>query len=82
MMEEHHYKTVLLEIKNWKLLKKTDPDWDGSEHYDSMLYHKCSASRGGGYNMRNGVGKQVCYGCDEIPPDEIWALWLLHNEWM
>ena len=76
-IELKHYNEVLLEVGVWKLLKKTSPDWEGVDHYDSMMYHECPGE--GGFDMRNGSGKQVCHGCDSVPPDEIWALWYLHN---
>ena len=80
MTDIERYGEVLVEVGKWKLLKKTvdDPGPSGRDsHYKSMMWHKCTGT--GGYDMRNGAGKQTCYGCKEHVPDEIWGLWLLHN---
>ena len=80
MTDLERYSEVLVEVDGWQLLRKTVEDEDETgrdNHYKSMMWHECPDSPA--YDIRNGSGKQSCYGCNVHIPDEVWALWILHN---
>ena len=70
------YIITVYEQKRWKLKRKTDDAVDFNQ-YESMIFHRCERRKK--EVIMNAIESTICEGCNQYIPDELQALWILHN---